>query len=182
MIPMPTWTPEVWTLLGPLIALCLGGCVMMALDLVPAAKRWPIGWLALVPLAAAAWMLSRLWEAPLAGAQQLLGGALRVDGLAIFTSELILAAAALALVTADRYLAAAENDQRAEFHALALFAVAGMVLLVSADELMTVFLALELLSFPTYVLCAFRRNQIKSNESALKYFVLGTFSMIHQRG
>ena len=86
MIPMPTWTPEVWTLLGPLIALCLGGCVMMALDLVPAAKRWPIGWLALVPLAAAAWMLSRLWEAPLAGAQQLLGGALRVDGLAIFTS------------------------------------------------------------------------------------------------
>jgi len=175
-IPAPAWTPEVWTLLGPLLVVCGGGCLLMALDLVPRAKRWPMGWIAIVPLVIAILMFLARWEAPLLAAQQALNGAIRVDGLTVFTSVLILVAAALALVTADRYMEAGGRGQRAEFHALALFAVAGMLLLVSADELMTVFLGLELLSFPTYVLCAFRREQIKSNESALKYFVLGSFA------
>src|SRR5204863_8056568 len=59
---------------------------------------------------------------------------------------------------------------------LVLFATAGMLMMSGSNELIMVFLGLEILSIATYVLAGFRRNDLRSNESALKYFLLGSFS------
>ncbi|MEM7409512.1 MAG: NADH-quinone oxidoreductase subunit N [Myxococcota bacterium] len=63
-----------------------------------------------------------------------------------------------------------------EFYALVLFSTAGMMLLVAAVDLLPVFLGLELMSIPIYVLAGFDRGRLRSNESALKYFLLGSFA------
>jgi NADH-quinone oxidoreductase subunit N len=69
-----------------------------------------------------------------------------------------------------------ERMNHPEFYALLLFATAGMVMMAASNELMMIFLGLEILSIATYVMAGFRRTDLKSNESALKYFLLGSFS------
>jgi NADH-quinone oxidoreductase subunit N len=63
-----------------------------------------------------------------------------------------------------------------EFHSLLMFATSGMMFMASAGDLVIVFLGLEILSIATYVMCGFRRTDIRSNESSMKYFILGSFS------
>ena len=69
-----------------------------------------------------------------------------------------------------------ENLQRGEYYALVLFATAGMGIMVGANELVTSFVGLEMSSISTYILAGFRRHDVKSNESSLKYFLLGSFA------
>src|SRR6185503_2319102 len=69
-----------------------------------------------------------------------------------------------------------EDLPAGEFHSLLLFATCGMMLMASAGDLVIVFLGLEILSIATYVLAGFRRIDFRSNESSLKYFVLGSFA------
>src|SRR5437870_3255378 len=69
-----------------------------------------------------------------------------------------------------------ENLPAGEFHSLLLFATCGMMLMASAGDLVIVFLGLEILSIATYVLAGFRRSDVRSNESSLKYFILGSFA------
>src|SRR5262249_38228655 len=69
-----------------------------------------------------------------------------------------------------------ENLPAGEFHSLLLFATVGMMLMASGNDLVIIFLGLEILSIATYVLAGFRRTDIRSNESSLKYFILGSFS------
>jgi len=71
-----------------------------------------------------------------------------------------------------------ENDSRTEIQALLLFIAAGMMLLVSSNHLLMVFLALELLSLPTYVLVGIQRTDRLSSEAALKYFLFGSFASV----
>jgi NADH-quinone oxidoreductase subunit N len=176
MIAMPAWTTDVWTLLAPMLIVCGTACVLLVVDLFAGARRLPWGLLSLVGLALAAWSVVGRWQHPLPEAEGFLSGAIHVDDLAVFLMLALLVAAGLCLATADSYLELSGGNQRAEFQALALFSLSGMMLLVSSGELVTLFLGLELLSFPTYVLCAFRRQDIHSNEAALKYFVLGSFA------
>src|SRR5918997_1054956 len=63
-----------------------------------------------------------------------------------------------------------------EFHSLLLFATVGMMLMASGNDLVIIFLGLEILSIATYVMAGFRRTDVRSNESSLKYFILGSFS------
>ena len=63
-----------------------------------------------------------------------------------------------------------------EFYALMLFATAGMLMMSCAGDLVTVFFGLEISSIATYVLAGYRRTDLRSNESSLKYFLLGSFS------
>jgi NADH-quinone oxidoreductase subunit N len=71
-----------------------------------------------------------------------------------------------------------ENERlpAGEFHSLLMFATAGMMFMASAGDLVMVFLGLEILSIATYVMCGFRRTDVRSNESSMKYFILGSFS------
>src|SRR5438876_3381 len=63
-----------------------------------------------------------------------------------------------------------------EFHSLILFATVGMMLMASGNDLVIIFLGLEILSIATYVMAGFRRTDVRANESSLKYFILGSFS------
>ncbi len=81
----------------------------------------------------------------------------------------------LVILASDSYLER-ENLAPAEFYALILFATAGMGVLASAQELLTAFIGLEMSSISSYVLAGYRRDAVKSSESAVKYFLLGSFA------
>ena len=87
----------------------------------------------------------------------------------------VIVAAALAILGSLDYLRD-EGIERGEFYALVLFAVAGMGILASANELVTAFVGLEISSIASYVLVGFRKRALISNEASLKYFLLGSFS------
>jgi NADH-quinone oxidoreductase subunit N len=69
-----------------------------------------------------------------------------------------------------------EGIEESEFYALVMFAVAGMMLMASASDLIVIFIALETFSLALYVLVGFRKRSLNSQESAMKYFLLGSFS------
>src|SRR6266851_4073004 len=98
-----------------------------------------------------------------------------VDGYALFLDVIILLAAGLTVLLALNYLPRS-GLQRGEFYYLLLFTVSGMLLMAQAGDLLMVFLALELLSIPLYILSGFARPKPASEESALKYFLLGAFA------
>jgi NADH-quinone oxidoreductase subunit N len=103
----------------------------------------------------------------------IISGALRVDGLAIVL-DLIFAAAAIACVLLSLRSRAPETAGHGEYHSLLLFSVLGMAVLVSAQDLVTLFVGFELLSIPLYILCASEYRREGSLESGLKYLVIGS--------
>src|SRR5579875_3642924 len=102
-------------------------------------------------------------------------GQFTVDSFAVFCKGLILAGAALSLMLALDYNHA-QRIERFEFPVLMIFAVVGMMGMVSATNLMTLYLSLELQSLALYVLAAFARDDVRSSEAGLKYFVLGALA------
>jgi len=103
-----------------------------------------------------------------------------VDSFALFAKALVYLAAIGALVVApaffDSEAAGAERGMRAEYPVLMLFAVLGMSVMVSASDLITLYLGLELNSLAAYVLASILRNDTRSAEAGLKYFVLGALA------
>jgi NADH-quinone oxidoreductase subunit N len=102
-------------------------------------------------------------------------GMATLDGFAIFINILVLCNALAGIALAYDYLKRM-GLERGEYYALLLFATLGMMLMAQAVDLIVVFLALELLSIPLYVLSGFARPRADSEEAALKYFLLGAFS------
>jgi NADH-quinone oxidoreductase subunit N len=105
----------------------------------------------------------------------LFGGMLASDGFALFCNLLFLLVAGLTLLISIAYI---RNTglEHGEYSALLLFSTLGMMIMASSLDLMTIFLGLETLSISLYVLAGFLREQLKSNESALKYLLLGGFA------
>jgi len=91
-----------------------------------------------------------------------------------FFTMLFLAAGFLTVVVSRQYLSRLAIN-RSEYYALILFAIAGMILMASAVDLVIIFLGLELMSLCLYILAGFDRARGRSNEAALKYFLLGAF-------
>ncbi|MDQ6607597.1 MAG: NADH-quinone oxidoreductase subunit N [Actinomycetota bacterium] len=104
---------------------------------------------------------------------QIVAGALVVDDLAL-TIDLLCAIAAIACVIMSWRTRAPQDAGHGEYHALLLFSLLGMAVLVSAQELITLFIGIELLSIPLYVLCASEHRREGSLESGLKYLVIGS--------
>src|SRR6201981_3331614 len=102
-------------------------------------------------------------------------GLIQCDTYSLFFHWLVGLIAFLVILASDSYLAR-ENLDGAEFYALILFATAGMGVLSSAQELLTAFIGLEMSSISSYVLAGYRRDTLKSSESSLKYFLLGSFA------
>lgn len=102
-------------------------------------------------------------------------GMVVVDGFAIFLTLLFLGSGLVGIALAYDYLRQM-GLERGEYYVLLLFSIAGMMLMAVAADLIMVFLALEMLSFPLYVLAGFARPRLESEEAALKYFLLGAFS------
>jgi len=98
-----------------------------------------------------------------------------IDGFAIFNKILILIGAAMAIMMSFDFLAK-ENLKRFEFAVLILLATAGMTMMVSASNLISLYMGIELQSLALYVLTAINRDSSRSTEAGLKYFVLGALS------
>ena len=117
--------------------------------------------------------LAAMWPAARGGTA--FGGLIQADGFSFFFHLLIGLVVFLVVLAAGPYL---ERERLAfpEFFALTLFATAGMGILASAQELLTAFIGLEMSSISSYVLAGYRRDSLKSSESSLKYFLLGSFA------
>src|SRR3981189_3573369 len=100
---------------------------------------------------------------------------IQFDTYSLFFHWLVGLVAFLVILASDSYLER-ENLAPAEFYALILFATAGMGVLASAQELLTAFIGLEMSSISSYVLAGYRRDSLKASESAMKYFLLGSFA------
>jgi NADH-quinone oxidoreductase subunit N len=98
-----------------------------------------------------------------------------VDGFATFFRVLVLAVGAMTVLSSYRFLSRDETEP-GEFHALILFSLSGQCLMVSANSLIMIFIGLEISSIATYILCGYLRDDKRANESALKYFLLGSFA------
>lgn len=158
----------------PEIVLTIGGVVVMLSDamLPRPASRKPLGWLA--SFCALAALAASLWQYHLPAGTAYYG-VVRVDAFSIFFHVLI-AGIVLAslLITLDSVTDATEG--LGELFALILFGAVGMMLMTSAVELLLVFVALEISSIATYIMAGYRRKTAKGPESALKYFLLGSFA------
>jgi NADH-quinone oxidoreductase subunit N len=108
--------------------------------------------------------------------RMLFGGVLYADRFTYFCSQLILIGATLGIMLSAPYLAREGIDARGEYYALYLFSVAGALVLVSSAELITLFIALELMSLALYCMTALALRAQRSVEAGLKYFLLGSFS------
>lgn len=98
-----------------------------------------------------------------------------LDGFAVFLDIIILSAGLAGIALAYDYLKRMKIE-RGEYYVLLLFSISGMLLMAQAYDLIVVFLSLELLSIPLYVLAGFARPRTDSEESAIKYFLLGSFA------
>jgi len=103
------------------------------------------------------------------------GGMLLVDGFATFFRILVMSVGILAVLPSFQFLARQEAET-SEYHALVLFSIAGQCLMAAANDLIIVFIGLEISSIASYVLAGYLRDDKRSNESALKYFLLGSFA------
>jgi len=109
------------------------------------------------------------------GPYEAMAGLVAVDGFAVFVMTVVLGATLLGLLLSAGYLRR-ENLESPEYFALMMCSATGMMLMASANDLITIFLSLEILSIALYVLAAFDRKRLSSQEAGLKYFLLGSFS------
>ena len=102
-------------------------------------------------------------------------GMIITDDFRLFFGLIFIIVATLIVLISLRWI---EDEQlpKGEYFALLLFATTGMLFMSAANDLVMLFLGLEITSIATYVLCGYRRNDPRSNESAVKYFILGSFS------
>ena len=130
-----------------------------------------VSWLAVAVLVAAAFLTQSL------GPERQVGfyGLFVSDGFAIFMKLLVLFGAAASIIMAMSFNER-EGMARFEFPVLVLLATSGMLAMISANDLMSLYIGLELQSLSLYVLASFKRDEVRSTEAGLKYFVLGALS------
>jgi NADH-quinone oxidoreductase subunit N len=152
--------------------------VAMALLLVnvfvPTERKAYLGYLSLLGIIVTFFPIFSGWNAPLE-LQSGFNGSVLQDNFSLFFKGIFLIAAALSILISDQYMER-EGCNRGELYPLMLLATVGMMLMASGTDLMVIFLGLEVLSVSLYVLAGFNRDNPKSNEAGLKYFLLGAFS------
>ena len=164
-------------LIAPELILTVCACVALVMEVIlPYRKSKVTAYFALVGIALAAASLGMQWwlvgsSLPLTGFY----GMVRIDGFALLFKAIFLIAAALAVAISTRYLDI-EGEQHGEYYALVLFATVGMLFLACGYDLIVLYISLELMALTFYVLVAFTKREKRSNEAAMKYFLLGAFS------
>jgi NADH-quinone oxidoreductase subunit N len=160
-------------ILLPQIILVLAGMAVMLLEpFTGAAHKNRLAWIAVLASVLAAVSL---------GYQQtglphtVLHGMFAVDKFSLFFEWLFMGILAVSAIISMRFNER-ESINRGEYYALLLFCGSGMSLMASSADLILTFVGIEILSIATYVLAGFKRHDTRSNESALKYFLLGSFA------
>jgi NADH-quinone oxidoreductase subunit N len=170
---MTFFNPNDLAVLAPELVLLGVGLIVLLVDLVlPRERKGANLVLTQLGLVAATAVLALTWPSARVTA---FSDLVVVDGYAQFVKLVILGASILGVAIAPRYLRL-EGIYVGEFFELLLFASAGMMIMVSGNDLLTIYLGLELMSLASYVLTAFLRSSFRSTEAGIKYFLLGGFS------
>lgn len=166
---------DLWLSVGailPLIVLAVWACILLLVDLwIPADRKGWTAALAAVGLLAALVIVILRLNQTFSG----FGGMIMVDGFAQFVSVLLLISGLAGIALSHDYLKRT-GVERGEYYVLLIFSIIGMILMGMAGDLLMVFLALELLSIPLYVLAGIAVPRLSSGEAAIKYFLLGSFA------
>jgi len=159
-------------ILFPLTILVAWACALLLADLfIPKGRKGITAFLAALGLAVTlGFAITQIGREGIG-----FNGMVTLDGFSTFTSALILLSGLLGIALAYGYIKRM-GIERGEYYALMLFSITGMMLMTQASDLIIVFLALELLSIPLYVLAAFARPNLQSEEAGMKYFLLGAFA------
>ena len=172
VVPQPNFLAVDWWALGAVIALTVGTLVLLLMEFIPPRPNGNRGAVvAIATLAAAAYAI---WNVRF-DKRALFEGMFVHDGLTVFFTLLFCAIGVVAVLFSWDYAKRTKIGQP-EYYALMLCSILGMVVMAASNDLITIFLGLELMSLALYVMVGFRRNLLESNEAALKYFLLGAFA------
>lgn len=161
--------------IAPALALIIAAVIVLLADLfLPRSQKQLLAYVALLGVVAAFVATGLLWDTP---EPAFLGtdGMAVADGYALFFNYVFLTVAGLAVLISVDY-ADRQGLAQGEYYALLLLSTAGMTVMAAATDLMVIFMGLEVLSIPLYVLVGLKRGQAESNEAGLKYFLLGAFA------
>ncbi len=162
--PLMPALPEIW--------LALAGMALLMIGVFRGDKNTrSLSWLSVLVLLVAVFLVIN----GASGRTVAFGGQFVTDAFAIFVKVLVLLGSAVSIVLALDYIEK-EEMARFEYPVLIVLATLGMLVMVSANDLITLYLGLELQSLALYVVAAFQRDRIRSTEAGLKYFVLGALS------
>jgi NADH-quinone oxidoreductase subunit N len=160
-----------WGALSPELALITGAVLVLLAGLVRGRVARSVGVPLLTVLSLGAFVGLSIWQ--FRHNKSIVSSALRVDDLALVIN-FVLAAAGAAAVALSARQSAVQQAGHGEYYALLLSAIAGMAVLAEAQNLVTLFLGIELLSISLYILCATEMRREQSLESGLKYLIIGS--------
>jgi NADH-quinone oxidoreductase subunit N len=158
-------------ILPELLLAGFGLLVMLLEPVTPPGRKTILGWIAVAGVILAGITAAVLTRFP----GPAFSDSISNDGYSIYLIELLLLIAALTVLGSMAYL---ERDavDHGEYYALILMATAGGAFMVASTELIMVFIGLEISSISTYILAGYKRGEMQSNESSVKYFLLGSFA------
>ncbi len=165
---------NIWAVF-PETMVAVTGIVVMLYDCFFPRRRNVTGTLSLIGLAVSAFFLGQMWTANSGVPATSWNGMIAHDNLRLAFSFVFLIVSALTILISTIWVER-EDVPAGEYHALLLFATFGMMFMAAGNDMVIIFLGLETLSIATYVMCGLRRADLKSNESAMKYFILGSLA------
>lgn len=176
LLPDPGYnTPLIdWHALAPEIVLSAGGLLLILLDAVKLDRAKPL----MAPIANLTLLGALIPIITLAvdgNTRVLFDGSYVVDPMSLLLKALFLVSGYVVILLSTNYVA--EGDYwESEYYSLLTTAILGMIVMASARDILMIFVALELLSIPAYMLAAWRKGDERSNEAGLKYFLMGVFA------
>jgi NADH-quinone oxidoreductase subunit N len=173
---MPSFSLDDYLSIAPMLCVMVLGMIVLMVDLFLPRDRKSLlvaisllGLLAILVAYFAPWW--GLWGKGIAG----FGGTLIADDFALVFELILIVIVALSIALSEKYIQQ-KGINYGEYYALLLFSTSGAMLMACSRELITIFVGLEILSIALYVLSGFARTEARSEESAMKYFLLGAFS------
>ena len=154
--------PEIFVLAVGMIILLAGNFIK---------NKGLIAYLAIVGLIVSLVLSIQQWEQPQSG----FFGMVQKDNATVFFNFIFIVAGIVSILMSRSYLIA-KGIEKFEYYAMILFSTAGMMTMASSSDLVVIFLGLEIMSVPLYVLAGFARHDPSSNESGIKYFIMGAFA------
>jgi len=170
-----TVQPQEFLLLAPEIFLAVAGMFVLAVGSIGRGLGHRAASLVALASLAVVGALVLTVQAPAAGGEAILAGMFVIDGYALFWKAIFLIATALTIVLSMRFVEEG-NYPAGEYYSLLLFATTGMLFMASGFNLLSIWISLELMALSSYILAGYFKRQRRSNEAALKYFILGALS------
>ncbi len=162
-----------WQLLMPELVIALTLIIVLVFDLFDSISKTVLGWMTIVGAGIALWVSIQMHQAGTVGTQ--FNEMFKVDSFSLFFNIIFLVSTILVVLISMSYLDRGDRKQ-GPYYLLILLATLGMMLMAAGNELIIVFLGLELMSLSLYVLAGYFRDSPASSEAGMKYLLLGAFA------